>query len=259
VAKRAEEPTGNSRIRRDSNNASNARPKQTRPLAARWIIHLSVGTIVLGISGTLFQSIAIRETGPRILGMYFAVTVWGTAVLLPAIVIAAGLWLASTSKPRLAGGIAVLLFTGLLVGCNPSGESTDQSASSSRAASFESCLELIHSDTNAAVEAFLDLDLSKAKLFSPAAAMSYSESEFVKLPAAAREKLGQQAITEAELVKRLATEVRSWRNAARASGDTALAERCSAQLAKLGERLEGSDNLKLTQLVGKAVSRMATD
>jgi hypothetical protein len=230
-----------------------------RPLAARWIIYLSVGTIVLGISATLMQAIAIRETEPRVFGMYLTVTMWGTAVLSRAIVIAAGLWLVSSVRLKSAGGIAVLLIAGLLVGCGQSGESTNPSASARRAAGFESCLELINRDANAAVEAFLELDLAQGQLFAPGSALAYSESEFVNLPAAAREKLGQQALADLEPVKRLATEVRSRRNAARTAGDTALAEKCNAQLARLGERLEGPDNLKLTQLVGKAVSRMASE
>ena len=230
-----------------------------RPLAARWIIYLSVGTIVLGSSATLMQAIAIRETEPRVFGMYFTVTMWGTAVLSRAIVIAAGLWLVSSVRLKSAGGIAVLLFAGLFVGCGQKSESTTPSATVGRATGFESCLELIDHDVNAAVKAFLDLDLSQGELFSPGSALSYSESDFVKLPAAAREKLGQQAITEVEPIKRLATEVRSRRNAAKAAGDTMLAGKCTAQLARLGERLEGPDNLKLTQLVGKAVGRMATE
>lgn len=240
-------------ITRDGNNAPTSRPNPVLPLAARWIIYLSVGTIVLGISGTFLQVIAIRATGPSLLGMYLAVTQWGTAVFMPAIVIAAGLWLASSSKLKSAGGITILLFTGLAVGCSPSGGSADRSVSSSRAASFENCLELIHHDMNAAVDAFLEMDLTQGELFSPGSALSYSESEFVKLPASAREKLGQQAIADVELVKRLAMEVRSRRNGARVAGDTPLAERCNAQLAKLGERLTGPANLKLTQVVGKAV------
>jgi hypothetical protein len=247
------------RFTRNVNSVSTAGPSPVRPLAARWIIYLSVGTIVLGISGIFLQAIAIRETEPRVFGMYLTVTMWGTAVLLKGIVIAAGLWLAGLGKLKPAGGIAAMLFAGFLVGCGQSGESTSPSASVGRAAGFESCLELIRGDANAAVDAFLGLDLAQRKLFASGSALAYSESEFVELPAAAREKLSQQAIIDVEPIKRLATEVRSRRNAARAAGDTALAEKCNAQLARLGERLEGPDNLKLTQLVGKAVSRMATE
>jgi hypothetical protein len=118
---------------------------------------------------------------------------------------------------------------------------------------------LVNTDANAAVEAFLELNLAQGKLFSQGSALSYSESEFVNLPSAAREKLGQQATADVARVKQLATEVRSRRNAARTAGDTALAERCNTQLATLGERLEGPDNLKLTQLVGRAVLRMASE
>jgi hypothetical protein len=193
--------------------ASTASPKKARPQATHWIIYLSVGTIVLGISGTLMQAIAFRGTGPSTLGVYLAVTQWGTNVLLPAMVIAAGLWLTSSSKCKSASRIAVLLFAGLLVGCNPSGESTDRLTSSSQGASFESCLELINKDVNTAVEAFLDLDLTHGRLFSAGSALAHAESEFVKLPPSAREKIGQQALVDVEHIKRLVMEVR-WQSRA---------------------------------------------
>jgi hypothetical protein len=95
-------------IKRNRGNASAERPKPVRPLAARWIICLSLGCLVLCISGPLLQAIAIHETAPHIFGRYFAVTMWGRG-LLPAVVIAVGLWLATSSKPKSVGGIAVLL------------------------------------------------------------------------------------------------------------------------------------------------------
>jgi hypothetical protein len=242
-----------------SDIASTAQPQAGRSLAGRWIICFSVGTIVLGISGTLLQAIAVRENEPGILGLYFTVTQWGTAVLLPAMVIVGGLWLARSTTLNPAGGVAAVLLAALLVGCSPSHQSADRSTAPGQAASLEFCLELINDDVNAAVEMFLSLDLEQGTLFSPGSALARSESQFVKLPASAREKIGQQALADVEPVKRLVTEVRSRRNAARAAGDTALAERYNAQLARLGERLSGPDNLELTQLVGKSVSRAAAE
>jgi hypothetical protein len=138
-----------------SNIAPTARPRAGRSLAGRWIIYFSIGTIVLGISGALLQAIALRVNGPSIFAIYFTVTQWGTAVLLPAMVIVGGLSLARSSKLNPAGGGAVLLFAALLVGCSPSHPSAERSTASGQAASFESCLELINHDVNTAVEVFL--------------------------------------------------------------------------------------------------------
>jgi hypothetical protein len=125
---------------------------------------------------------------------------------------------------------------------------------------MESALTLLlQGDANAAVDAFLKLDLSKGRLFSPGSPLSYSEAEFLKLPRAANEKIGQQAVTDIGVVRRLSLEVGSRRDRALAAGDAATANQCRTQLTKLAERLEGPNNLAISQMHAKAIRRIAAE
>jgi hypothetical protein len=114
-------------------------------------------------------------------------------------------------------------------------------------------------DTNAAVEAFLILDLSKAELFTRGTPLSYSEAEFIKLPQAAMAKLQEQVMADLALVKQLVRGVKARGRQAETAGDATLAKKCDAQLASVAELLEGPKNLKITQLVGKAIRKMAAE
>jgi len=249
------------RIGGHRNTTSTAKPNAARPLASQWIIRLSIGTIILAITATSLQTLAFTTAGPTSqLGQYLVVSQWGTTALLPAVVILFGLWLARSGRwQSMPGALAAAAFALLLAGCTPPDSPAGNATPDTRAANLQSCLDLVRNDVNAAVDSFLDLDLSQDPLFPTGTALSFSEAEFANLPPTAREKIGQQALADVDLIKKLATGVKSRRDSAKANADTAGAERCKAQLARLGQRLSGPDNLKLTQLVGKAVTRMAAE
>ena len=123
----------------------------------------------------------------------------------------------------------------------------------------ETCLVAINNDTNSAIEQFLEADLTQGKLFSRENPLSYSEADFAKLDRSSRDKVFQKATSELTAAKKLARAVKERRDHARSSGDTALATKCNAQLSEFAERLQGPENLKLTQLVGAAIKKMAAE
>jgi CRP-like cAMP-binding protein len=107
------------------------------------------------------------------------------------------------------------------------------------------------------VDAFMALDVSAGKLFTPGSALGYSETEFIKLSRAVMEQTSQRALDDLARIKTLAREVKTRGDAARAQGDNSAADRYTAQLQKLGQRLGGPDQLKITQLVGQAIVKLA--
>ena len=122
---------------------------------------------------------------------------------------------------------------------------------------LSSCLSEMERSQDAAVEKFLGLDLTQPKLFSPDTPLSYSEAEFSRLaPAVAAEAI-KQASADLQILKQLARELKTRRDEAKTSGNSALAERYQSRLLQLAARLQGPENLKLTQLVGSGISKMA--
>ena len=110
---------------------------------------------------------------------------------------------------------------------------------------------------DAAVEKLLALDLTQPKLFSPDTPLSCSEAEFSRLaPAVAAEAI-KQASADLQILKQLARELKTRRDEAKTSGNSALAERYQSRLLQLAARLQGPEHLKLTQLVGSGISKMA--
>ena len=164
--------------------------------------------------------------------------------------------------------LALLLATQLVTACKPhtpqaKAESSPPAEDSripgpNRAVTnLSSCLLEMERDQDAAVEKFLALDLTQVKLFSPDTPLAYSEAEFSALkPAVAAETI-KRVSADLHLVKMLARELKTRRDQARTSGDTTLADRYHTKLLQLGSRLQGPENLKLTQLVGAGINKLA--
>ena len=75
-------------------------------------------------------------------------------------------------------------------------------------------------------------------------------------PAVAAETI-KRVSADLHIVKMLARELKTRRDEARTSGDTTLADRYHTKLLQLGSRLQGPENLKLTQLVGAGINKLA--
>src|SRR5205085_880956 len=102
-------------------------------------------------------------------------------------------------------------------------------------------------------------DLTDVKLFSRETPLSYSEAEFTRLePAVAAETI-KSVSADLHIVKELARELKTRRDEARTSGKPGLAERYNTKLSGLATRLQGPENLQLTQIVGTGIARMAAE
>ena len=101
--------------------------------------------------------------------------------------------------------------------------------------------------------------LTACKPHSPQAKTEVSPGaeRFSRLaPAVAAEAI-KQASADLQILKQLARELKTRRDEAKTSGNSALAERYQSRLLQLAARLQGPENLKLTQLVGSGISKMA--
>jgi hypothetical protein len=141
---------------------------------------------------------------------------------------------------------------------SPGAERTRSAAQNRAVTNLSSCLLEMERDQDAAVEKFLALDLAQGKLFSPDTPLSWSETEFAALePAVAAEAI-KRISADLQIVKVLARDLKTRRDEARTSGQSELADRYNTKLLQLAARLQGPENLKLTQLVGAGIGKMAT-
>jgi hypothetical protein len=149
-----------------------------------------------------------------------------------------------------------LLFLGLSqVACKPQG--SRNATQNDHPTRLETCLNQLKGDTNQALEGFLNLDLAQGQLFSKGNPLSYSEAEFAKLDRESIDKMFPRLTSELTALKQMARAVKDRRDQAASSGDAAAARRWNAQLSQFGTRLQGPENLKLTQMVGQGIQRLA--
>ena len=148
-----------------------------------------------------------------------------------------------------------------LGGCSkqPSTEAPQKPATSAgQSSSWTECLGLWKGGNQpAAVEKFLALNWDAPDLFSASSPLRYSEAEIVGLPAATREQVMKEAMTEIQTLKALAAQVQELRKQALAQKDQAKADQCVQCLQRCGARLEQPSSMKILQLVGTAIKKMA--
>jgi hypothetical protein len=212
-----------------------------------------------------------RLIPPTHLGMVFALDLWGKAAasVLAAVALVVALMRLSGRpvRPHLprASSIALLAAAGglWLCGCGkhdsaqPQGPSVGGGGSGSPTALETSLTLWTAGNQEAALEKFLAVDFSKTRLFSTGAPLAYSETDFVQLPEAARAKVGELALKDLSTLKALARAVADKAKAAASAGDAAKAERWLGQLKRCGEALDQPSRLKIAQLVGKALVKLA--
>ena len=233
--------------------------------AAAIAILLGLGMAVK-LGNAVAMSWAIVNSGPAVLGQFYMVQTWGVNGLT-ILVAGIGCWLARGLAVTAGRGATatLLLLISLLAspGCNSSSnppsapESTPATAKTRTP--FEQCLTLIESDTNAAVAAFMKIDPAKDTLFTAGSPLAYSEAEFIKLPPAVMDSMSPPMHAELEALKRIVREVKSRREQARQTGDLALAEAHTRQLAALATRLQRPDQLQLTRQVGKTIAKLTSE
>src|SRR3954463_12111699 len=84
---------------------------------------------------------------------------------------------------------------------------------------LETCLAQLKTDTDQALEGFLNLDLAHGQLFSKGNPLSYSEAEFAKLDRKSIDQMFPRLTSELTAVKQMARAVKDRRDQAASSGD----------------------------------------
>lgn len=141
----------------------------------------------------------------------------------------------------------------------PSSESPlKTSDAATQPAAWEECLGLwTGGNQPAAVEKFLAMDWDAPGLFSSSSPLHYSEAEIVAMSEATRGQVMKQAAAEIQVLKSLAARVQEIRKQALAQKDQAKADQCVQCLQRCGARLEQPSSMRILQLVGTAVRKLA--
>ncbi len=236
-----------------------------RPLAL--ITVLILAEVSLRFGAVLLKNYVIAQTSTAVFGRFVAVDQMAGLINFVALLTLA-LAAVRYRRGRGAGtnlGSAVLpLVCGLLVTSAGCGDRTGvpaepkESAQAASQTQFEKCMATWKSgDQDAAVRAFLELDLSKP-LFSAGTPLRNSETEFMELPAAGRERIGAEILAELKVIKEIAARVRLFGEEASAKGDAATARKCLTQITGLGEQIDKPTSTVIAQKVGQALKRMTT-
>jgi len=111
-------------------------------------------------------------------------------------------------------------------------------------------------DQAGAIQRFLETDWKSSSAIGARSPLSHRESELPGMSAAARDKLAKEVMAQLSDLKALARAVRDQGQAA-AGTDPAQARRCFAKLEECGAALDKPEGMKIVQLVGQALRKMA--
>jgi len=161
--------------------------------------------------------------------------------------------------------ILIFVLIGFLaIGCNreqsgsPQSEQKTAPGAVEQQTAFEKCLANWSSgNQEAAVKDFLELNLRDGRLFSTGSALAMSETQFARMPAAAREKLSSPMLADLQAIKELCQRVKETGQQARAGGDSAKAAKCFSQIQTLGDHLDEASVVLIGQKVGQSLKRIA--
>lgn len=139
----------------------------------------------------------------------------------------------------------------------PQESSQQTQTTSANASPLEQILSVWREGDKAkAIQQFLETDLKSGPLFSSGSALSHRERELPGMSQTERERLLAEVHAQVNELKQLAAAVRE-KGQAVASTNPALAWRCFAKLDELGAALDQPESLKIVQLVGQAIRKMA--
>ncbi|MEY2409241.1 MAG: hypothetical protein QOF48_1911 [Verrucomicrobiota bacterium] len=112
-------------------------------------------------------------------------------------------------------------------------------------------------DKSAAAKLFIETDWSARPLFAPESVLGLSEPQFVALRSSDRQVKTDELFVQLDALKRLASEVAQAGRDAAAGGDMAAAQKHFWALKQFGTNLDTTNNLRVVQLVGQAMTRIA--
>lgn len=112
-------------------------------------------------------------------------------------------------------------------------------------------------DKSGAIGRFVEADWSARPLFEPGAAMSLSEEQFQKLSVAEIDAKMKEVLPQINTLRQIAQGVMEAGKEAAKLGDRAKAKKHFTAVKQCGEAIEKDNTLKIVQLVGKAIAKMA--
>jgi hypothetical protein len=112
-------------------------------------------------------------------------------------------------------------------------------------------------DKATAISCFVETDWSSGPLFAPNSTLSLSEDQFKALSNADRQAQSGEMMSQLNSLKKLAAAVAQAGRDAASKGDTAQARKYFNSLKQCGTALDNADRLRVVQLVGQALKKMA--
>ena len=152
---------------------------------------------------------------------------------------------------------AVFTVSLLLAGCGKKAGPPGSTASAAAPIAQPSMKAWQQGDKCAAISTFVETDWSSGPLFAANSTLSLSEDQFKALSNADRQAQSGEMMSQLDSLKRLAAAVAQAGRDAASKGDTAQARKYLTALRQCGTALDNADRLRMVQLVGQALKRMA--
>jgi hypothetical protein len=151
----------------------------------------------------------------------------------------------------------VLTVSLILAGCGKKAGPPGSNASAATPIAQPSMTAWQQGDKSAAISSFVETDWSSGPLFAANSMLSLSEDQFKALSIADRNAQSGEMMSQLDSLKKMAAAVAQAGRDAASKGDTAQARKCFTSLKQCGTALDNADRLRIVQLVGQALKKMA--
>jgi hypothetical protein len=151
----------------------------------------------------------------------------------------------------------VLTVSLLMAGCGKKAGPPGSNASAATPIAQPSMTAWQQGDKATAISSFVETDWSSGPLFAANSTLSLSEDQFKALSNADLKAQSGEMMSQLDSLKKLAAAVAQAGRDAASKGDTAQARKCFTALKQCGAALDGPDRLRMVQLVGQALKKMA--
>jgi hypothetical protein len=152
---------------------------------------------------------------------------------------------------------AVLTVSLLLTGCGKKADPPGSTASAAAPIAQPSMTAWQQGDKATAISTFVETDWSSGPLFAANSTLSLSEDQFKALSNADRQAQSGEMMSQLDSLKKLAAAVAQAGRDAASKGDGAQARKYFTSLKQCGTALDHADRLRMVQLVGQALKKMA--
>jgi hypothetical protein len=152
---------------------------------------------------------------------------------------------------------AVLTVSLLLAGCGKKATPPSSPPSTAAPVTQSAMTAWQQGDKPRAVSSFVETDWSSRPLFAASSTLSLTEDQFKALSDAERQAKSGEMLSQLDSVKKLAAAVAQAGREAASKGDTAQARKYFTSLKQCGTALDSPDCLRIVQLVGQALKKMA--